>query len=228
MSRKALAPVNLPALAAAPSTPTLRAGDQYYNTADGKVYTYSGSAWVAPSSGGLTTVLEMVSGYYYTTPSSNSNTTISNGNVHYSPIILSASTTFDRIGCRTASTFSGTASIRLGLYTDSGGQPSSLVFDAGAVSCTASNTFYTITINQTVSAGIYWMAFASITNATTNAFRTSITPYMQTHHDSTGGGGSATGFWRSIDVFGALPSTATVSSSGPNPGQVASVYLRKA
>lgn len=198
---------------------------------DGQVLTYesSTSLW-KPSTpaGGTPLVLDMASGYYYTTPSSNSNTTITNGNVHYSPIIVSESTTFDRIGCRTANTFSGTASIRLGVYANNNGIPTDLMFDAGAVSCTAANTFYTITINQTLPAGIYWMAFASVTNAATNAFRTSITPYMQTHHDSTGGGGTATGFWRSIDVFGALPSTATVSSSGPNPGQVASVYLRKA
>jgi hypothetical protein len=44
MSRLALTPTNVPASATDISTPTLRAGDLYYNTSTGlKVYT--GSAW---------------------------------------------------------------------------------------------------------------------------------------------------------------------------------------
>ena len=44
MSRLALTPTNVPASATDISTPTLRAGDLYYNTTEGlKVYT--GSAW---------------------------------------------------------------------------------------------------------------------------------------------------------------------------------------
>jgi hypothetical protein len=48
MSRLALTPTNVPASATDISTPTLRAGDLYYNTTEGlKVYT--GSAWTAIS-----------------------------------------------------------------------------------------------------------------------------------------------------------------------------------
>lgn len=48
MSRLALTPTNVPASATDISTPTLRAGDLYYNTNDGlKVYT--GSTWVTVS-----------------------------------------------------------------------------------------------------------------------------------------------------------------------------------
>lgn len=46
MSRLALTPTNVPVSATDISTPTLRAGDLYYNSTEGlKVYT--GSAWVA-------------------------------------------------------------------------------------------------------------------------------------------------------------------------------------
>ena len=46
MSRLALTPTNVPASATDINTPTLRAGDLYYNTTEGlKVYT--GSAWEA-------------------------------------------------------------------------------------------------------------------------------------------------------------------------------------
>jgi hypothetical protein len=48
MSRLALTPTNVPVSATDINTPTLRAGDLYYNSTDGlKVYT--GSAWVTVS-----------------------------------------------------------------------------------------------------------------------------------------------------------------------------------
>jgi hypothetical protein len=46
MSRLALTPTNVPALASAPTVPTLRAGDLYYNTTLG-LQVYNGSAWVS-------------------------------------------------------------------------------------------------------------------------------------------------------------------------------------
>jgi hypothetical protein len=44
VSRLALTPTNVPASATAISTPTLRAGDLYYNTSTG-LMVYTGSAW---------------------------------------------------------------------------------------------------------------------------------------------------------------------------------------
>ena len=46
MSRLALTPTNVPASATDISTPTLRAGDLYYNTSTG-LKVYSGSVWEA-------------------------------------------------------------------------------------------------------------------------------------------------------------------------------------
>ena len=53
MSRLALTPTNVPSSTTDISTPTLRAGDLYYNTATG-LMVYSGSAWTAVGSGGVT------------------------------------------------------------------------------------------------------------------------------------------------------------------------------
>jgi hypothetical protein len=44
VSRQALTPTNVPASATAISTPTLRAGDLYYNTSTG-LMVYTGSNW---------------------------------------------------------------------------------------------------------------------------------------------------------------------------------------
>jgi hypothetical protein len=53
MSRKSLVPLNVLASSTAPTIPTLRAGDIYFNTVDGILYAYSGSSWI--SSGGGST-----------------------------------------------------------------------------------------------------------------------------------------------------------------------------
>ena len=49
MSRLALTPTNVPSSATAINTPTLRAGDLYYNTTTGPMV-YTGSAWSQVSS----------------------------------------------------------------------------------------------------------------------------------------------------------------------------------
>ena len=48
MSRLALTPTNVPASATAINTPSLRAGDLYYNTSTG-LMVYDGTQWVAVS-----------------------------------------------------------------------------------------------------------------------------------------------------------------------------------
>ena len=60
MSRLALTPTNVPASATDITTPTLRAGDLYYNTATG-LMVYTGSAWTAVSS---STVSEIDAGVF--------------------------------------------------------------------------------------------------------------------------------------------------------------------
>lgn len=52
MSTKSLVPANALASASAPTTPTLKQGDLYYNTANSTLYVYSGTAWAAVSGGG--------------------------------------------------------------------------------------------------------------------------------------------------------------------------------
>jgi hypothetical protein len=90
--------------------------------------------------------------------------------IYFVPYFQSETTTYDRMVIRSASTFSGTASIRLGVYNNTDYAPSSLVFDAGTVSVTAANQSVEATISQTLTAGWYWLAFSCETAATTNNF----------------------------------------------------------
>jgi len=61
----------------------------------------------------------------------------------------------------------------LGIYADTQGKPSTLLLDAGTVSATVAGTVYAVTISQSLSAGIYWLAANSQLAATTNTFYTS-------------------------------------------------------
>jgi hypothetical protein len=47
MSTKSLVPLNVLASATAPTTPTLKAGDLYFNTTNNTLFSYTGSVWVA-------------------------------------------------------------------------------------------------------------------------------------------------------------------------------------
>ena len=79
---------------------------------------------------------------------------------YYIPIFLTG-LSFNRISIRTSSTYSGTSSVRLGLFNCdlTTGKPSTVAFDAGTVSTTAANTTFEITISQTPVSGYYFFAF---------------------------------------------------------------------
>ena len=76
----------------------------------------------------------------------------------YFPVFLPTAS-YDRISMRSGA-YVGTATIRMGLYNASSttGLPTTVVFDAGTVSPSATNTNYEITISQSLTAGYYYMA----------------------------------------------------------------------
>lgn len=53
MSRLNLSPVNIPALASAPTTPAIRVGDLYFNTTIKALYVWNGTVW-SEAGGGVT------------------------------------------------------------------------------------------------------------------------------------------------------------------------------
>jgi hypothetical protein len=115
-------------------------------------------------------VLKQRSGTYKRTAQlQDSNQTAVNNRIYYSPIFVDSTTSFDRLAFRTGTTFSGTATVRLGIFENTDGVPSTLILDAGTVSATASGTIYEITISQSLNAGFYWLAFAQQGTAPTTA-----------------------------------------------------------
>lgn len=159
---------------------------------------------------------------YYTNAGNASNFAPAKDITYYIPFFVNESTTFDRIACRTHSTFSGTATVRLGVYNQANGGPDTVAFDAGTVSCTAASTTYEITISQTLGAGLYWLAFNSQSNATINSFRSTSTGYYQGLQGAALTGANA-GFSQT-GVTGAFATAGTLASSSNSPN----TFLRKA
>jgi hypothetical protein len=56
VSSKSLVPLNAYASTTAPSFPTLQAGDLYFNTSSNTLFSYTGSAWVSASGGGVSSI----------------------------------------------------------------------------------------------------------------------------------------------------------------------------
>jgi hypothetical protein len=171
MSKKALDPINLLSSASAPTVPTLNTGDTYYNTSSGLTYVYSGSAWVAIGDGTGITNLDYVTGNYYGILGTTINSAAQTANrTYYIPFFVSATKTFDRIAIESGPTFSGSAVVRLGIYNNTGGKPSTVLLDAGTVSPTVASTAYAATISQSLTPGWYWLAANTQTAATTNTY----------------------------------------------------------
>jgi hypothetical protein len=126
--------------------------------------------WTTPLSS--LPVFPYVSGRFYRSPNTPSvtNFTITNNLTYFIPFYVFESNTFDRISFTTGATFSGSGSVRLGIYNNSGGSPSTVLLDAGTATPSAASQVNSITISQSLSAGWYWLAFNSITAATVNNF----------------------------------------------------------
>ena len=117
-------------------------------------------------------VLPMRSGKYYANSVWNNATTgVTTNQTIYMPIFVPNSVTLDRLQFNTGSTFSGTSTVRMGIYADSAGIPSTLILDAGTVSCTAASTTYAITISQALTGGtFYYIAWNCQSAATINTY----------------------------------------------------------
>jgi hypothetical protein len=158
--------------ATAASTPGVLAvgsNDQVL-TADSS--TSTGLKWATPSSG--PTMLQTVtSANYYKMPftgSSATSTAIGQfQTTYYTPIYLPSGTA-DRLTIRSGGTFSGTASLRMGLYNNSNGKPTTVLVDGGTVSVTTNSTVYEITISTSITAGWYWFAFNATDSGGTNTY----------------------------------------------------------
>ena len=100
------------------------------------------------------------SGYYYESKTGGTITTaqFAKNRLTAVPLFISETITLDRIGAE-CTVAAASTTMRLGIYnSNSNGVPSSLILDAGTID-TSSIGQKTITINQTLNAGFYYLAF---------------------------------------------------------------------
>jgi len=148
---------------------------------------------------------------------------------YYQPIYISKTTTFDRIALHTQADFIGSTTVRMGIYNDSDGLPTTVLLDAGTVSPSATNTNYQITISQSLSPGLYWLALCQQgTAATTGSYfgaatASSLSNIMLFQTTTTFGGNLVQGFSES-SVTGAFATAGTLTNNTSTPY----VWLRAA
>lgn len=94
-------------------------------------------------------------------------TALTANRIYAHPFIVPKTITLDRIAVN-VTTLVASGQLRLGIYSDSNSEPNSLILDAGTVD-TSTTGVKTITINQQLTAGLYWLVAAS--NSATHAFR---------------------------------------------------------
>lgn len=189
---------------------------------DGTLVTPSGGSSAAPNA------FSVAVGNYFPTPNtSNSTVTPTLDQLRAHPIVVTATTTFDRIATH-CTTLSGSALARLGIYADNGrGQPGALVLDAGTVALSSTGV-RTITISQVLNPGIYHVASVHqaantvVQNYTQNPFK-----YILSTNSPDNYSFSVAESYFQNSVSGALPGTFTVGGTG-GAGSSVAVYLRGA
>lgn len=118
-----------------------------------------------------------VSGRYYVVPpvqSSGTSATLGVGTLRLQMFMAPNACTLSRIGAEVVTPGDAGSKFRLGIYNDDGtGRPGALLIDAGVIAGD-SGTVQELTINQSISAGIYWIGGAvQIVTTTQPTMRTS-------------------------------------------------------
>jgi hypothetical protein len=174
-------------------------------------------------------ILEMVSGLYYRTfVNNNSSITLTHNRTYYEPIYIPKTQTFNKIAMATGNTFSGSATVRLGIYNSTDGKPSTLVLDAGTVVGTATATAYEITISQSLNPGFYWLAFCQQGAApgTANYTGSNLNATLQNYFNigSSAPLGNSSAAWIQSSVTGAFDTATGLSTSN----STAHIWIRAA
>ena len=148
-------------------------------------------------------------------------TALTTNRLYYLPYLITTSTTFDRMALEHVGAVGGVGSVvRLGIYSSTAGLPSTKLLDAGSLDLTTAAAFKALTINVTLTPGLYYLAVVAQITSGACTFRT-IIPSIVTP-DSAGVINGA----KFEAAAGALPATATPGVS--NTTTIPIAMLRKA
>ena len=159
--------------------------------------------------------------YTVNTTGTATTTALTTNRLYYLPYLITTSTTFDRMALEHVGAVGGVGSVvRLGIYSSTAGLPSTKLLDAGSLDLTTAAAFKALTINVTLTPGLYYLAVVAQITSGACTFRT-ITPSIVTP-DSAGVINGA----KFEAAAGALPATATPGVS--NTTTIPIAMLRKA
>lgn len=104
-----------------------------------------------------------VNDYLHPAAVARSSSTFTKDRLHYIPLWVPETMTINQIGCELVTAAGATGVMRLGIYRHdpSDHRPGALVVDAGTVDGSATTGAKTITINVSLTAGLYWLAAAA-------------------------------------------------------------------
>lgn len=145
------------------------------------------TGWVTSSGGGSAYSWghrAYKTGQYYTLPSAVAGASVAVNTIVFMPFVMPITQTMTSLTVRVSSIVAG-ATASLGIYSsNSDDVPTTLVLDAGAVS-TSTTGAKTITISQSLSAGLYWLAYLSTSGAPQIFTATTQSPFIPTTLAST-------------------------------------------
>lgn len=156
--------------------------------------------------------------YYYAQGGSQTNATPALNTMTLVPFILSVSATFTKIGIY-VNTGGVSSVVRLGIYNSTDGAPSTRLLDAGTVATTTSATFASITISQTLSPGLYWLAAVSQTATCSAQCKGSTAFVPQVPYLASPANSSMAGF-QVASTTGALPDPVGTLAKATSPFEV--------
>jgi hypothetical protein len=133
------------------------------------------------------------------------------------PFVVPVRRAFDRLGINVSAAAGAGGVMRLGIYTDGGGKPSTLLVDAGTVSATATGS-KEATIALTLDPGIYWPAVVAQGSGTPGSIVAYASAQVAPGSDAgTSVTTSYNGGYAQVGVSGALPGSWTGTSRDRMP-----------
>jgi hypothetical protein len=163
----------------------------------------------------------------YTSPSSSSsgNGTTGNNVLYYTPIYFPRELTFDRVAIIHGSGGAGSTGegsvYRLGIYDSLDDAPNDLLVEFGTVDLHSAHGIKDITILETFSPGLYWLA--GVGQYTSGSPEVSLVNYLTIPVAQPGLSPGSSSTYYTSSVTGALPASATIDGANYGP---AIIYLR--
>jgi hypothetical protein len=138
---------------------------------------------------------------------------LASGRLYYIPMLTTTAITLDRLAIEVTSAGAASTVARLGIYNaTTSWQADTLVLDAGTVAVDSTGV-KTVTINQALAAGRYFLALLGDGSPTVRMVRggqefMGLAPALGT--------GPFPGDWRAVQAYGALPTPGPAATTGGN------------